>query len=882
MNVHHGRRILPYLFVLIINLGIVETAYTAEPLFTYPNVMSSSSAAGESPEQLTVDLNLQLLSQDSLQLELNFPDKTVLLKRDRFKVNKSGSKLWRGKLVETHQTASGSFEEEVGSAVLIIKQGRVNGVIHYENKTYKLEPTKSGSHLLKEVDSEAYPEEPPHHYHREIESPSEPGAQQQSTPSSAIDVSPSGQVSVSALSVIRTLVVYTPAAGSATVDIESDIDLAVASTNLSYANSDMDDSLSMELVHTAEYPYVETGNISLDLINAESDPYIQRLRDQYLADVVVVVGVSELYCGLASFINATTEKAFALVNVVCLGEGYYSFAHEIGHLQGARHDVRTDAATIPFIDGHGYIDEVNGFRTIMAYPCINDGVDECPRIPYWSNPDISYLGFPTGEEGISNNARVLAETAPAISSLWINNIPYYFLYEVDFRLHESDEPPVVNSLSTQTPSSIVSGQPMVVSEFGGFDTKNLLFDASGEPAPFDEAVRFNIREDVERLDIAMDLITQDLVGQASANGFIELNFGQPLIVSLNDSGNIQFNNQTITTFSDNTFINLVIEINFTEESLNVLVNDNNVYQQALTETSLDSFDIGISGSDQHRMALDNLTVTSNGIAASELAATFDLDNAGAWTDGQISFTAQFGNAGPHLAENLVASIEWPAEVSLDSFSSETLDCQNNNFTIVCTSAGLGANDTAEVTVVTSTADSTTQFPFSLSVNSDSKESDLDNNYKTLLLGGDGILANLEIELTGSEKTVGSRIHVTASITNYGPDPAEDIVISMPTPGSISYERSDYTGCVAADIVASRVVCGVDSLQSGESFQATLTYYSPIFFIRPTFNASVTNATDDPDLTNNNDKGKFGGVLNLLFVILLSIFSVVRFRLNAAR
>ena len=72
---------------------------------------------------------------------------------------------------------------------------------------------------------------------------------------------------------------------------------------------------------------------------------------------------------------------------------------------------------------YGYIDLEARFRTIMAYRnmCTENGF-ECPMIQHYSNPDVFYLGRPTGtpfeaENAISNNSRVLREMAPQIASI---------------------------------------------------------------------------------------------------------------------------------------------------------------------------------------------------------------------------------------------------------------------------------------------------------------------------------------------------------------------------------------------------------------------------------------------------------------------------------
>jgi len=91
--------------------------------------------------------------------------------------------------------------------------------------------------------------------------------------------------------------------------------------------------------------------------------------------------------------------------------GYYSFAHEIGHLQGARHNPEHDSTDKPFAYGHGYFNKAKKWRTIMSYNCPGG----CVRRPFFSNPDIEFGGDPTGTAATHDNARVINQTAARVA-----------------------------------------------------------------------------------------------------------------------------------------------------------------------------------------------------------------------------------------------------------------------------------------------------------------------------------------------------------------------------------------------------------------------------------------------------------------------------------
>src|SRR5699024_1594042 len=101
--------------------------------------------------------------------------------------------------------------------------------------------------------------------------------------------------------------------------------------------------------------------------------------------VVLLVNDSEA-CGRANAIGASKGGAVVAVNYSC-ATGYYSYAHELGHLFGARHDRAVDDTDTPYQYGHGYVDPNDSWRTVMAY---GNACGGCSREPYWSNPDVNY------------------------------------------------------------------------------------------------------------------------------------------------------------------------------------------------------------------------------------------------------------------------------------------------------------------------------------------------------------------------------------------------------------------------------------------------------------------------------------------------------------
>jgi hypothetical protein len=213
---------------------------------------------------------------------------------------------------------------------------------------------------------------------------------------------------------IDLMMLYSAGAARHYMNMPDLIALAIKQINTSFRNSGLA-NVSLRLVHTQMIDYEEGDGEHFDHLYRMVDAVgafqdVPRLRDEKGADIVGLIIDDASGCGLSTRVAPDAEDAYFVVHHSCAMTGF-SIAHEIGHVLGARHDRHTDALDSPFPYGHGYVNGTK-WRDIMSY---QGGCEGCPRIPYWSNPRITYNGEPTGTDA-NDNARVILEQALRVSN----------------------------------------------------------------------------------------------------------------------------------------------------------------------------------------------------------------------------------------------------------------------------------------------------------------------------------------------------------------------------------------------------------------------------------------------------------------------------------
>ncbi|MDE0769810.1 MAG: M12 family metallo-peptidase [Opitutaceae bacterium] len=237
---------------------------------------------------------------------------------------------------------------------------------------------------------------------------------------------------------IDVLVVYTAAVKADQGDHDGVVATAqaiIAKGTLGFENSLID--AKFNLVHVEEIAYTESlfsYEDDLDAITNEDGVVdnVLTLREDWGADVVCLLRNGSIggTAGLGWVLKDETGRDTTGFSVASVQSAVSrnTFAHEVGHNLGASHDAFADNADPNgglYLYSHGHHFDggtPESHRTIMAYQkSFNNQVN------FFSNPNVSHLGAPTGiAEGNVNpadNARTLTTTTPVVAGYRVHQTP---------------------------------------------------------------------------------------------------------------------------------------------------------------------------------------------------------------------------------------------------------------------------------------------------------------------------------------------------------------------------------------------------------------------------------------------------------------------------
>lgn len=329
---------------------------------------------------------------------------TFIAQRTQFLPRPTGGYHWIGKT-------------PVHDVVLTIDADIITGFIRGGPDTYSVLTTSHGaagsSQTLQRMDASAFPSDV-------VESG--PEIAKGATP----DFPNHGRIGKD-FDPIDVLLVYSPealaASGNDVAIMENELNNAIASANVTLANSNVPTYLNAVGIEPAPGSLNELGNVN-DLDSARTYAELIQRRRELRADVVTYItsvgvrGNSE-YCGVTRTQRRAGSAFFGIgydfyphaVQVVTWQCGVQNndLSHEIGHNAGLDHNPPVFAQRppsenlYPFAYGH----EVNGlFRDDMSGSNTTICPDSCPRQMFFSDPAQTYLGEPRGITGEKDNAQV--------------------------------------------------------------------------------------------------------------------------------------------------------------------------------------------------------------------------------------------------------------------------------------------------------------------------------------------------------------------------------------------------------------------------------------------------------------------------------------------
>jgi hypothetical protein len=356
----------------------------------------------------SAEIDVDMLNDKNIVLNL-FDDTEFDVERVHVSEGARGEFTWSGKIV-------GPIK---GTVNITVYGDAVAGTIQTDGQLFEINPGRNGRVTIEEIDLDNLPS------HVNPIFPDAEPAGEDSTSESSSSFAPA--ISADFGDTIDLMVMYTKASreryessGGIVVKIMN----AVASLNNANIRSDIHSQY--RLVHTSEVNYTETGNMidALYGITFKDDGIMENvhaLRDTYGADIVSLVTEDSNYCGIAwgmrNLSSSFETRAFNTTYSGCMSN--HTMSHEIGHNEGCMHDRANSSSPGTYPYSYGYRDTTEGFRTIMSFSCSGGA---CPRIPNFSNPNVTHNGVSTGIDhdtdpnNSADNARSKNNTASTVAN----------------------------------------------------------------------------------------------------------------------------------------------------------------------------------------------------------------------------------------------------------------------------------------------------------------------------------------------------------------------------------------------------------------------------------------------------------------------------------
>lgn len=408
--------IVLYLTVFQREPFIQTTPDTAQVDAAFTATLNRMRAFPAALQVLEVSVDPHAITQDQKTLKFTLIDHLISATKVRSEevTNPDGTKsiIWYGN-IEGHVNVVPEipqWQDPLNSITLVKHAQTVTGTIRQGQQLYELRPVGNDRHVVIVLDGTKMPPE------RDDVGLTKRSAATPATPRTVSAKSPA-QTTIDVMTVVPQKTVS---------EYQSDMlgltQLAVALANQSYINSMIGITLRLVAYQVTDYvPNAALPGLDLIRLRTPNDGFMDdslTVRDETRADVVIYLFGSapaedgSQYCGQASQNGSTADTAFAMVAYECIVN--FTFAHEIGHLQSARHEIANDPSMTPYPFAHAYRFTAGGntWHTIVG---TQPNPPTSQRLNLWSNPDIRYEGVPIGDAETADNHRVLEVTKEAIS-----------------------------------------------------------------------------------------------------------------------------------------------------------------------------------------------------------------------------------------------------------------------------------------------------------------------------------------------------------------------------------------------------------------------------------------------------------------------------------
>jgi hypothetical protein len=423
-------------YVLIVGLiSVLPGCHPGKPGDQAFTPVDENAIAGRIPEPLQIvsremvrhrfatvnfsffEANMMRKAERPVAIDL-FDTVTVLLMTDSVTLRDDSMYVWHGK----------PEAEYYGNASLSFSPHTIFGVIQVDSRVFEIHPVVDNIVRISEIDQKKFPEEAP---------PIRKKDRSESKGSRGETFDRNERVNLKVLVVLPLPAYSFVCRGDFPIVNLLHLFESAFQSNLNKVFNAVNPTGITATVVFSCYEYKPVGgDLTEDLSWVRTDAGIAALRETHSADLVCLLVPDADFCG-RGYENYPVDSgdegfAFSVVKASC-ALGNYSFAHELSHNIGMRHDRKADDEFGSETCNYGHIFNVKILgsnikaRTVMAY---GSSCDDCPRLGVLSNPTTISLGFVTigpmgvdcstppssGTYGRANNRQQLIDAAPVVAA----------------------------------------------------------------------------------------------------------------------------------------------------------------------------------------------------------------------------------------------------------------------------------------------------------------------------------------------------------------------------------------------------------------------------------------------------------------------------------